>query len=299
MAVSTFRYLDAEEIPQTFEKVDRDAIRARVERDVVALEPLIDTSVPQPASQMLDVFSSYQFNARLYQNNLRLGTFVRFAVDADLRERARERGIIPLVGEPNDTLRRRVQAAPYGSTATVAGLERAVFTQFAASVRSINFAYSAVTGTTTFTLLAAEGGQQANADLGTPTTAALNAVDSYLSGDAVSVLGGQDFVGQAPTLTKWFANITVSPFSSRIASAVAEALTAWQERTYALNNVVTEQILYGVFNTATALSGVSIRIDSLNTVGLSDTSSGDLASTPTSALLGVFEGANATIAVSA
>ena len=153
MAIELFNFLNNAEMPEAFVDVQRDQIRNRLQANLIAASPLIDTSISQPASQLLDVFSSYLALTFAYHNNKYMQTLTRFAVDNNLFEIARNNGIDIIAGEPQSRLRQRIESSQYTSPLTKNGLEGILLNLFSDIILAIESSYDIRTGVTTLTPL--------------------------------------------------------------------------------------------------------------------------------------------------
>ncbi|MCY4514147.1 MAG: hypothetical protein OXC69_03265 [Candidatus Tectomicrobia bacterium] len=288
MTVEVFRFLDAEDAPQWCLPVTRDAVRQALEADVLQRIPQIDSTVPQPLSNILDLVASYIHNTSLLHNNAGNMTVRRFATGAALVLRAAEVGVTPNPGESDESIRQRADAAALpAASLTYSGLERAaLLSQYSAMLRSVAFQYVPATGTVQYTLLGSDIGDVDGQPRGTPTAALIAGVGALFSSAAVAPLGVRSFAHVMPTITPWYMTIQAEllPGAPSVVALITTLLEQYIGRTYALGNQVTQQSLYRALN---SVPGADLKITRLNIddgAGLDDIK----ARTDQEALLGVI-----------
>ena len=267
MVTEAFRFITQEDAPQAFEEIDRQAMLNDLVRRIVELNPQIDLTVPQPGMQIVDAVVSYLFNSRQYQNNLRLGTYTRFATGGNLVQRGNEAGLIQGDNESQESFRHRILTTPYVSTLTIAGLQALVIRNFSAEViPPVIFSYDRTTGVTTFRLLAIQGNNLPTADLN-------ERVREYLSRPENSA-EASSFSPANPTITEAYASINIVSREDVESQAIA-AIDAYKQRTFALGNTIRQQDIYRALST---IPNAVFTIISLNTVSLTNPALGDIAS---------------------
>ena len=299
MVVEAFRSLDSSQIPQTYEEVSRERMRNSLEARVLELNPEIDSTVPQPLSQIIDVIVSYHYNNRHHQNLKRLGTFTRFAAGGDLNQRLYEAGLTEIAGESEDSKRARILARPYTSTATTAGLQSAVLSNpaFSGRVRGTYFVYSPATGISTVSVLARGDGQDPAQLMGVALQSLIDEVIAYLGRDDVGAQGSQFTANTLRTgvVRLWGANIVGEAFGGRQFSDVHEeatdALKTWIDTSLNFGNRIRAQDIYRILDTIPGSSWQITSMGDLNSAlagRFTGTGVNDLAARPAQAWLGVL-----------
>ena len=259
-----------------------ETILVTLEANLVHLNPEIDMTVPQPASQILDACAEALYNAFALQNNVNLQLYVQFALGVSLRQLALERGVEIDPDDSLQTTRNKIMNKPFaGSTSTQASLQATVLTDNTLSpkVRSIYFLTDRATLDTTFYPLAKGDGQKENTPLGTPTDALKAELTTFLNGDDVAQLFDQ-FISADPTITLWYATINARNISfdgtfNDIVVATRAELNKWIDDSYTLNNTIRQEDIYRALS---AVAGVGFEIVRLNTVSPTDNGLGDIAS---------------------